>query len=66
MKEDNYLKIVPTPSSTPNSTSGQVGPRRYKKIGRTTYVITSVFNPDAPSNVLQKIARLIDREVSMK
>lgn len=51
------LKIVPTTKSgIPNANT------RYKKIGKTTYVVTSVFNQNARSDVVGKIARLIERE----
>lgn len=52
------LKIAP---AVHNST-----PKRYKKIGKTTYVVTSVFNQNARGDVVEKIARLIQREAAEK
>lgn len=38
--------------------------KRIQKIGNITYIISSVFNPKAKGDVIDKISRLIDREVA--
>lgn len=37
--------------------------KREVKIGKVTYIISSVFNPKAKGDVIDKISRLIDRDV---
>jgi hypothetical protein len=38
--------------------------KRKQKIGNITYTVTSVFSRKAKGDVIEKISRLIDREIS--
>jgi hypothetical protein len=39
--------------------------RTATRIGGTTYIVNSAFNPKSGRTVLDKIARLIDKEISL-